>query len=109
MVELGDRHAPLGLDDGGGIRLGDDRRAVDALAWSERFAAIERRLVPGAGAEHADLVDWAACFLSWHGFLRRRIARRDRLHGHRLGDQRAAGHEEGELLAISGLELGLHL
>ncbi len=44
MIERRDLRAPLRLDDGRGIRFGDDRRAFDALSDAELLAPVERRV-----------------------------------------------------------------
>ena len=109
VVELGDRRAPLRFYHGGRVRLGDDRRPLDRLPGGELLASVERRLVPGAGGEQLYRLRGLRG-PSWpRRHFARRIARRDRFRRHGFGDQRAIGHEKGELLAIGPFELGEHL
>ena len=50
VVARRDLGAPARLDDGRGVGIGDDRRAVDALRHGQRFTAEERRVVPSPPA-----------------------------------------------------------
>ena len=89
--ERRDLGAPAGLDHGRGVRLGDDRRAVDALPGREVLAPVERRLVPAAAGEHAHASRPASPSPSprTSASSANALACRDRLHRHRLDDRAA--------------------
>ena len=109
MIERRDARAPLRLDHRGRIRLGDDRRAIDALPRGQLLAPIERCLLPFARGKHVHGLYRRRGLLAPGRLLLRRVARCDRLDRHRFGHQRPPGHEEGELLAVRRLELRHHL
>ncbi len=97
---------PAGLDHGGRVLLGHDRRAVDGRAGLQRFAHIEAGLEPllavhaHAGVGHRGV----ARGLHAGGALDEALSDTDRLDRHRFDDQPAVGHQEGEALAVAGLE-----
>ncbi len=108
VIELGDARPPFRLHYCRGIRLRDDRRPIDALPGAQRLAPIERCLAPFAAGEHAHFLHGACRRAPLSRPLLRCISGRDRFHRHRLGHQRAARHQERELLAVGRLELSHH-
>ena len=108
VVQPGHARLPAGLDDGGGVLLRDDGRAVDEMAGAQRLAHHERGVPPAALAVHAHgLGDRRR-----HGRadrdarFGRRVARGDRLDRHGFDDQAAAFHQEGIPATVCGLEGG---
>ena len=108
------RHArlPAGLDDGGRVALGDDRRAGRsrgraAPARARTSAASCQR--PPLNSAHRLGHRRSACGQRVVPRLGRRVARADGLDRHRLDHQRALLHQEGEALPVGGLERGLDL
>jgi hypothetical protein len=91
VIERGHGRAPLGLDHGGGVRLGDDRRAVDAVSRAEVLAPVERRVVPAPAGEHADDFRRTCLFLRRQAPFLENLPPRDRLDRHRFRNQRPAG------------------
>ena len=90
---------PAGLDDGGGVGLGDDRGAVYCIAGHEGLAGVHRSLVGDACGMHADHVDGFQGRHSWHRLqlgLVDRLGGALGLHGDRLDDIAAARHDETE-------------
>ena len=106
VVERGDARGPAGLDHRRRVALDDDRRAGDRLARPGTRALDERGVVPAAVAEHPHRRRDRRRRRGHraHARLRRRVAGADRLHRHGLDDQPAPFHQEGEALAVRGLE-----
>ncbi len=110
MAEGRDRRPPLRLEHRRGVRLGDDRRPLDALAGRQILAPVQRRLVPAAAGKHPHGFSRSRFFLALliGSFLAEWLTGRDRLDRDRLDDQPFSRHQKGELLAVGRLELLRH-
>ena len=106
VVERRDAGLPARLDDGGGIALGDDRRAGDDVAGLRVAALDQRRVVPAAFAEQAHRRCRRRFAIRVEGVfgLGRGIAGADRLDRDGLDDQPPARHEKSEALPVGRFE-----
>ena len=112
MIECSDLGLPAGLDHGGGVGFGDDRRPFDFVARMQDFAQEYRRALRLAAGVHVH-----CCRALWSDTTRRgggsgfggRIRHADGFDRDRFREQGAFGHEEGIALAVRSLELLDHV
>src|SRR5262245_5614228 len=111
MIERRYLGAPAGLDDGGGVPLGDDGGAVDLLADGERLAQKDRR---DARPLYFHVVDRgcgrARLFrLFIGGRFGEGVRLADGLDRDRFDDDLPARHQETEAPLVSLIEIPSHL
>src|SRR6266508_2107399 len=126
MIERRYLGAPAGLDDGGGVPLGDNRGAVDLLADGERLAQKDRRSARPSHYHVFDRDGWRArIFRLFIGrlFIGRLFIGRlfiggrfgegvrlaDGFDRDRFDDDLPAWHQEAEAPLVSRLEIPSHV
>src|SRR5262245_22315221 len=111
MIERRYLGAPAGLDDGGGVSLGDNRGAVDLLADGERLAQKDRRFASPSHF-HVSSGDGRRARLFrlfiW-GRFGEYLRLTDGFDGDRFDDDLPAGHQEAEAPLVSRLEIPSHV
>src|SRR6266508_867046 len=111
MIERRYLGAPAGLDDGGGVPLGDNRGAVDLLADGERLAQKDRRSARPSHYHVFDRDGWRARIfrLSIGGRFGEGVRLADGFDRDRFDDDLPAWHQEAEAPLVSRLEIPSHV